>query len=224
MPLSSTGISARAVPSHVQCVGISTYLIPCSPLAVYLQSIGVLIRNSLSPDTVEILETAEDAADVIRLLSSRIARVSRVDAGLLVRAVLDREHTRTTGFDNGAALPHCRLAELSRFFTALAILHKPLRWDAEGHSVDRIMLIAGPLAAVSDHLRILANGSQILDSPAVHAKLSAAPEAHSAYELIAATEEAIELRRSRMGVLTEVRRDAGETEDYLQSVADQFRW
>jgi mannitol/fructose-specific phosphotransferase system IIA component (Ntr-type) len=184
----------------------------------------VLIRNSLSPDTVEILDTAQNAAEVIRRLSERIARSSRIDARIIARAAMDREKTRTTGFANGAALPHCRLAELSRFMTALAILRKPLLWDANGHSVDRIMLIAGPLSAVSDHLRILANGSQILDSPAVHAKLLEAPEAHSAYELVAAAEEAIELRRSRMGVLTEVRRDGAEDFDYLQPVADQFRW
>lgn len=184
----------------------------------------MLIRNSLSPDTVEIIASAENAADVIRRLCGRIARAGTIDAAQVEKAVLDREHTRTTAFANGAALPHCRLPELSRFITGLAILHKPVRWDAEGHAVDRVMLIAGPLAAVSDHLRILANGSQILDSPTIQAKARSAPDPHSAYELIAAAEEAIELRRAQMGVLTEVRRDAGEEKDYLRSVAEQFRW
>lgn len=184
----------------------------------------MLIKSSLSPDTVEILETVENPAEIVRRLSQRIAQVSGADPRIIIQAVLDREHTRTTAFANGAALPHCRLPELARFFTALAILRKPVRWDVEGHAVDRIMLIAGPAAAVSDHLRILANGSQILDSVAVHAKLRTAPEAHSACELVAAAEEAIELRRSRMGVLPEVRRETGQNNDYLHAVADQFHW
>lgn len=184
----------------------------------------MLIKNSLSPDTVEILETVENPAEIIHRLSQRIAWASGADSRTIIQAVLDREHTRTTAFANGAALPHCRLVELTRFFTALALLRKPVRWDVEGHAVDRVMLIAGPVAAVSDHLRILANGSQILDSAAIHAKLRTAPEAHSACELVAAAEEAIELRRSRVGALPEVRRETGQSNDYLHEVAEKFQW
>ncbi|HOA72721.1 MAG TPA: PTS sugar transporter subunit IIA [Phycisphaerae bacterium] len=184
----------------------------------------MLIRNSLSPDTIEILETADNAVSVIRRLAERIARVGKLDASRIEQAALDRERTRTTAFANGAALPHCRLADLSRFLTALAILRKPMRWDLEGHAVDRVMLIVGPLAAVSDHLRILANGSQILDSPAISAKLRAAPEAYSAYELMVAAEETLEARRAQVGVLTEIRHQGGENKDFLAVVADQFRW
>jgi len=184
----------------------------------------VLIRNSLSPETIEVVESTPTAADVIRLLSERIAQVAGLDSRRIEKAVLEREQTRTTAFSNGAALPHCRLADLSKFVTGLALFRKPLRWDADGHAVDRVMLIAGPVAAVSDHLRILANGSQILDSPSIHNRLRTVPDAHSAFELIAAAEEAIEARRSHMGILTEVRREGAEDKDYLRNVADQFEW
>lgn len=184
----------------------------------------MLIRNSLSPENIDLIKSAETPTDIIRRLSDRVARASKLAPERIEQAVLDREHTRTTAFANGAALPHCRLAELSRFVAALAVLHKPLRWDTQGHAVDRIMLIAGPLSAVSDHLRILANGSQILDSAAICSKLRAAPDPHSAYELIAAAEEGIELRRAQVGILTEVRREASQDKDYLRSVADQFHW
>jgi mannitol/fructose-specific phosphotransferase system IIA component (Ntr-type) len=184
----------------------------------------VLIRNSLSPETIEILKTSTDASAVIHRLAERLARLGKLEPGRIERGALDRERTRTTAFANGAALPHCRLGEMSRFLAALAILRKPVQWDAEGHAVDRVLLIAGPLTAVSDHLRILANGSQILDSEAVHGKLLAAPDPHSAYELVAAAEEAIETRRAHMGVLTEVRRDAFGEKDYLRGVAEQFGW
>lgn len=184
----------------------------------------MLIRNSLSPDTIEILDRASDAADIIVRLAERIARAGKLDGRRIQQAALERERTRSTGFANGTALPHCRLAELSRFVTGLAVLRHPLLWDAEGHYVDRVMLITGPLAAVSDHLRILANGSQILDSPTIRDRLQSAPEAHSAYELIAAAEEAIERRRAAVGVLTEVRRDTGEDSDFLRPVAERFNW
>lgn len=184
----------------------------------------MLIRNSLSPATIEILESARDAGEVIEKLCRRIGVSAGLDATRIEHAVLDRERTRTTAFPNGAALPHCRLPDLSKFVTGLAVLRKPVRWDSERHAVDRVMLITGPLSAVSDHLRILANGSQILDSAAIQTKLQRASEAHSAYELVAAAEQAIEARRTQVGVLTEVRREANGKQDYLLEVADQFAW
>lgn len=187
--------------------------------------IQVLLQESLSAETIEILPAAENVSDVVRRLSQRVAGLTGLNADRIEQAVLDRERTRSTAFSNGAALPHCRLPELSRFVTGLAVLRKALRWDAEGHAVDTVLLIAGPVAAVSDHLRILANGSQVLDSPSVHSKLRTAPDAASACELVVAAEEAIEHRRSNMGVLPEVRRDAkDEDRDYLRAVAEKFSW
>ena len=185
-----------------------------------------LINNSLSAEMILLVDHIACAADVIAQLSAELAAYLDMDTQIIEKAIIDRESTRTTAFANGAAIPHCRLPELKTFGIAIMVLTQPVRWDNEGHAVDAIMMIAGPTANVGDHLRILANGSQLLDSPALRAKLKRAPDAKSARKLLAAAETAIEQRRSKEGMLRELHKDQanGGQVDYLANVADRFEW
>lgn len=184
----------------------------------------MLVHECLSPETIEIAEHAENASAVITCLSEKLAACLGAEHETIARAILAREQTRTTAFANGAAVPHCRLNDLSRFGVAVMILRKPIRWDNEGHAVDTVMMIAGPSKDVSEHLRILANASQMLDSPALRAKLKQAPDAGSAHELLTAAEQAIEQRRSVEGMLRELRKEQANGIDHLAEVADRFNW
>src|SRR4029079_15662008 len=111
-----------------------------------------------------------------------------------------------------------------RFGIAMLILHQPVRWDNDGGAVDTVMMIAGPTDQVSDHLRILANSSQLLDSKAVRTKLRSAPSAREAYALLSAAEAAVEQRRNHDGMLRDIRTDETPPSDYLSQVASQFNW
>ena len=186
----------------------------------------MLVQHNLSPNAIEIADHVENAAEVISRLSENVAAELGIERDVVERAVLDRERARTTAFANGAAIPHCRLSHLKQFAIGLMILQQPVRWDNEGHAVDTVMLIAGPTENVSDHLRILANSSQLLDSAALRAKLKQAPNPAAALELMAAAEEAVEARRSRDGMLRELRRDQenGTERDPLAEVAARFDW
>jgi mannitol/fructose-specific phosphotransferase system IIA component (Ntr-type) len=184
----------------------------------------VLVKECLVADSIEIMDGAENAEEIIHHLSEKLAEALKVDADTIEQAVLERERTRTTALPNGAAIPHCRLPKLKEFAMGLVVLRQPVRWDNEGHAVDTIMMIAGPVEAVSDHLRVLANASQLLDSPAIRAKLKSAPNCQAAYELVDAAERALEDRRSKMGLLREIRRENGGNGHYLTEVADQFEW
>jgi PTS system nitrogen regulatory IIA component len=184
----------------------------------------LLVRDSLSPETVFISDTAESASEVIGQLATELAQRLGVDRALLHRAVMDRERARTTAFSNGAAIPHCRLPGMRRFGIAVLVLHQPVRWDNDGRAVDTIMMIAGPTDQVSDHLRILANSSQLLDSKAIRTKLRAAPTPQAAYELLSAAEAAVEQRRSQDGMLREIRKEDAGPSDYLSEVAARFEW
>jgi len=184
----------------------------------------VLVKESLSPKTIEIADSAENAGQVISLLAKRLADLLGADQEPIERAVLAREQARTTAFTNGAAIPHCRLDELPRFGIALMILRQPIRWDNEGHAVDTVVMIAGPSNQIPDQLRILANSSQLLDSSALRAKLKQAPDAESAYQLMVASERAVEEHRSREGMLRELHKEKDDSSDYLSTVTEQFDW
>ncbi|HPD29001.1 MAG TPA: PTS sugar transporter subunit IIA [Phycisphaerae bacterium] len=184
----------------------------------------MLIAESLSPESVVLCETAGSTIEVVKKLAAKLAGQLGQDRQTIEEAVIARERARTTAFTNGAAIPHCRLAELHRFGIAMMILKKPVRWDNQGHAVDIVMMIAGPSQHIPEQLRILANSGQVLDSPAVRTKLKRAPDAKAVCELMAAAEKAVEARRARDGVLRELRRDQADSADYLAEVADTFQW
>jgi nitrogen PTS system EIIA component len=184
----------------------------------------VLIKESLSPETIIITGTAKSAAEVIQQLAEKLAEMLDVDRKTIEQAVTTREKARTTAFTNGAAIPHCRLAELKRFGIAMMILRKPVRWDNQGHAVDIVMMIAGPSKNIPEQLRILANSSQVLDSAAVRTKLKKAPDAKSICKLMTAAEVAIEERRVNEGVLRELQHDQPDNVDYLADITGKFKW
>jgi PTS system nitrogen regulatory IIA component len=184
----------------------------------------VLIEDSLSPENVVMAETAKNSAEIIHQLADRIAARLGLDCNPIEEAVLTRERARTTAFTNGAAIPHCRLAELTRFGMAMMILRKPIRWDNQGHAVDIILMIAGPSRNIPEQLRILANSSQVLDSAALRAKLKQAPNPEGVCQLLSAAEQAVERRRAEEGVLRELRRDQADAADYLVDVVNKFLW
>lgn len=184
----------------------------------------MLIEESLSPDMIEFRESVEGVNEVIDRMSEKLANRLDVEVETIRSSMFARERARTTAFTNGAAVPHCRLAELDRFGIAFMILRKPIRWDNEGHAVDTILMIAGPARNVSEHLRLLANSSQLLDSSAVRSKLKQAPDAQAAYDLMVAAEQAIEQRRTEEGMLRELRKDPSNGLDHLSEVVDRFNW
>jgi len=186
----------------------------------------VLVQEGLSPETIAIVETAESPADIITQMSEKLAHVLDFDHQTIERAVLARERTRTTAFTNGAAIPHCRLAGLKEFGIGLMVLQQAIRWDNEGHTVDTIMMIAGPTENVSEHLRILANSSQLLDCSILRSRLKQAPNSESAHRLISAVEQAIEQRRSQHGMLRELLKDQqnGTDTNYLAEIVSKFEW
>jgi nitrogen PTS system EIIA component len=185
----------------------------------------LLVRDQLTEDSIFIVPQSSGATDVIARLCTALAKRMAIDAGVLQRAVAERERARTTAFTNGAAIPHCRLPGLRRFGAAMMILKSPVQWDASGRSVDTVLLIVGPADHVSDHLRILANASQLLDSAAVRAKLAGAPDPASAYAVISAAEQALEQRRSEQGLLQEVRKEPRTPgQDQLGESVKGFNW
>jgi PTS system nitrogen regulatory IIA component len=194
-------------------------------IGLYLQELAtVLVHQCLSPETIVINDKAENTAEVIKGLSGKLSGRLGVEQQEIENAVWGREKARSTAFANGAAIPHCRLSGLKEFGIALLILHQPIRWDNEGHAVDTILMISGPSDAVSEHLRVLANASQLLDSHTLRNKLKQAPSPEAAYELICAAEEMVEKRRSEHGIMRELHRDHHHNGDYLEEVVKKFDW
>lgn len=185
----------------------------------------MLICESLAVEAIMIGASQPDTAGVIRRLSVPMAARLGLPALTIEQACLERERARSTALPNGVAIPHCRLANAERFAVSLAVLDQSIPWDQQEQPVEVVMMIAGPARSISDHLRILANSSRMLDSPAIRERLKLAPDAGSVHALLCAAEEAIEQRRAAQGILHELRgTPTQDGADFLAVVAGRFDW
>ena len=105
------------------------------------------------------------------------------------RAVLDlllaRERLGSTGVGAGVAIPHGKLAGLTRISAVFARLRESIDYDAvDGKPVDLIFLLLAPDSAGSDHLKALALVSRLLRDHRVCARLRGADNAEALYAVL----------------------------------------
>ena len=187
----------------------------------------MLISQGLTAQAILLRAHGAGSEDVIRRLAPLVARALGAPDEALSQAVLVRERTRSTALPNGSAIPHCRMPGLPRFGIGVATFDQPAPWDDAGRDVATVFLIAAPSESISDHMRVLANSSQMLDSVSFRLKLRSAPTPELARDLIATAEKVIEERRARMGALREVRpaKDNGADKyDELVELVNSVCW
>jgi PTS system nitrogen regulatory IIA component len=87
----------------------------------------------------------------------------QVDSAELLAALNEREKLGSTGFGNGVAIPHGKIASLRRIYGLVAHLAEPIDYKAiDGAPVDLVFLLLSPPDAGADHLKALASISRIV--------------------------------------------------------------
>nr|WP_310524299.1 PTS sugar transporter subunit IIA [Polymorphobacter sp.] len=103
-------------------------------------------------------------------LLAALAAVAAADTGLAASTILERVREREslgpTGFGQGAAIPHARLAGLDDVIAVVARLAIGIEYGAlDGEPVDMAVLLLSPEGAGADHLKALARVSRALRDP-----------------------------------------------------------
>jgi PTS system nitrogen regulatory IIA component len=102
-----------------------------------------------------------------RALFNALAQVAGqrlgLDPGELAAALGEREKLGSTGFGNGVAIPHGKVAGLKRIYGFVAHLAEPMDYKAiDGAPVDLVFLLLSPPDAGADHLKALAAISRVV--------------------------------------------------------------
>ncbi len=118
----------------------------------------------LIPDDGIVLElTATSKKHLFQELSSRAGEIFKIDARAIFDAVVERERLGSTGIGGGVAIPHARMAELTKVRALFARLSSPVEFDAvDERPVDLVFLLIAPEDASADHLRALARISRAM--------------------------------------------------------------
>ena len=145
------------------------------------------IADFLSPDDTLCDVRAADKDRLLRELTGRAANALRLDAAALADAIAQRERLGSTGMGDGIAIPHARIAGLSKPFGLLARLRRAIDFAAiDGQPVDIVFLLLLPSAARGEQLTALASVARRLRDAQVTADLRDAADGAALYRAIVA--------------------------------------
>lgn len=106
-----------------------------------------------------------------------------LDAEQLLANLLAREKLGSTGFGNGIAIPHCRLAGCSSAVGALLQLATPVDFNAiDGAPVDLLFVLLVPESATEEHLGLLRQIASLFDNEATREQLRKATDDDALYQ------------------------------------------
>lgn len=95
-----------------------------------------------------------------------------------------RERLGSTGFGNGIAIPHCRLAGCTAPTGALIHLQTPIDFDAiDGAPVDLLFVLLVPETATDEHLELLRQIATIFDQDNMRERLRHAGDNQELYRI-----------------------------------------
>lgn len=121
------------------------------------------IRALVPPANIIPDVTAADKAALLRELAVRAAPSVRVSSDRIFSEIMKRENLGSTGMGDGIAIPHVRLAEITKPVGFLARLHDPIDFESvDGQPVDLVLLLLLPASSKEDQLSALACAARVL--------------------------------------------------------------
>ncbi|NCQ23438.1 MAG: PTS lactose transporter subunit IIC [Rhodobacteraceae bacterium CG17_big_fil_post_rev_8_21_14_2_50_63_15] len=126
----------------------------------------------LKPEAVRLLSGTTSKKRLMQELGAIAETAYGVPHAIAVEALLERESLGPTGVGHGVALPHARIDGLDQVVGVLALLDKPIEFDAvDRQPVDLAFALFAPMDAGVEHLKALALVSRTLRDASLRAKL-----------------------------------------------------
>jgi fructose-specific phosphotransferase system IIA component len=122
------------------------------------------LADMIAEDRIADLK-AESKEDALRELVTLMAKSKNVaDKEALLRAILEREKTLSTGVGIGVAVPHAMIPEVNDFTIAIGRSHKGIEFDAldEKPVLIIVMIAASAKHSRGEYLKVLARLMQRL--------------------------------------------------------------
>ena len=122
-------------------------------------------REALSPECIVLSLRGTDKESVITELVDRLSSKGLLeDRTQVLRDVLDREKSMSTGMQHGIALPHAKTEGVTRIVAALGLKPEGVEFQSlDGEPARVILLLASPSKQAGPHIQVLASAAALLN-------------------------------------------------------------
>ena len=135
----------------------------------------MMLAHLLDFESIRVGVTAKTKRALLNQLGLHAAQRLGLDPEKVQACIADRERLGTTGFGNGVAIPHGKIAGLSTLFAMVVRLAEPIDYKAVDEvPVDIVFLMLSPLDAGAEHLKALAAVSRVVRNAATLEKMRGA--------------------------------------------------
>jgi PTS system nitrogen regulatory IIA component len=133
------------------------------------------LSHLLDFDSIRIGVAAKTKRALLNQLGLHAAQRLGLDPEKLQACIAERERLGTTGFGNGVAIPHGKIAGISSVFAMVVRLSEPVDYKAvDDVPVDIVFLLLSPEDAGVEHLKALAAVSRVTRNAATLDKMRGA--------------------------------------------------
>jgi len=142
-----------------------------NPLAVIKPRLFMNVRKApelntlasyLYPENICLNVAVSNKLELFDAIGRHMEREHGLHQEWVARSLSRREQVGSTGLGKGVAIPHARLTDLERMQIAYMRLKSPIPFDApDGNPVIDILVLLAPSQADEEHLRILADATQL---------------------------------------------------------------
>ena len=148
------------------------------------------LAELIAPEAVYPSLKAKTKKQALQDIAQRAAVLTGLDAREIFDTLMQRERLGSTGVGRGIAIPHGRMAGLTRIVSVFARLDEPIDFEAlDNEPVDLIFLLLAPEQAGADHLKALARISRLLREPSTIERLRSSRDRAAIYSVL--TEPAV---------------------------------
>lgn len=143
------------------------------------------IAEFLQPQAVLPQLRAATKKQLLTELSDASGAALDMDPRRIFETLLQREKLGSTGLGQGIAIPHGKMAGLTRVHGLFARLVTPVDFEAvDDQPVDLVFMLLAPEKAGADHLKALACISRLMRDAALVQKLRGTNNAAGLYSLL----------------------------------------
>ena len=123
----------------------------------------MLLSEFLDFEAVRVGLSAGNKRKLLQMLGQMAGARLGYEAQTIVETIVERERLGSTGFGNGVALPHGKVAGLKSIYAMVVRLAEPIDYKAiDGQPVDMVFLLLSPPDAGAEHLKALAAVSRVV--------------------------------------------------------------
>lgn len=123
----------------------------------------MLLSEFLDFEAVRVGLSAGNKRKLLQMLGQMAGARLGYEAQTIIETIVERERLGSTGFGNGVALPHGKVAGLKGIYALVVRLAEPIDYKAiDGQPIDLVFLLLSPPDAGAEHLKALAAVSRVV--------------------------------------------------------------